>query len=158
QQHLSTLTHPLIVTRVADVADPTMLAQALGEDRIDILVNCVGWVPQGRVLDCTPDEWRLAFQLNVDSFFHAIRLVLPGMAAAHSGATVNIASLAGFRAAPTRAAYSATKAAVIGLTRSVAIDSAADGIRCNAICPAMVDTPSLRERIAAMPDPTAARA
>src|SRR5262245_10188167 len=158
EEHLSTLTHPLIVTRVADVADATTLAEALGQDRIDILVNCVGWVPQGRVLDCTPDEWRLAFQLNVDSFFHAIRLVLPRMRAAHSGAIVNIASLAGLRAAPNRAAYSATKAAVIGLTRSVAIDYEAAGVRCNAICPAMVDTPSLRERIAGMPDPTAARA
>lgn len=156
--HLAALQHPRIATRTADAADATTLAEVLGNERTDILANCIGWVPQGTLLQCTVEDWRLAFQLNVDSFFHAIRLLLPGMRDARSGAIVNIASLAGLRAAPNRAAYSATKAAIIGLTRSVAIDYAAEGIRCNAICPAMVDTPSLQDRIAAMPDPTAARA
>lgn len=156
--HLAEITHSRITTRVADVADPAKLADALGTERIDILVNCIGWVPQGTLLDCSPDEWRLAFHLNIDSLYHAMRLVLPRMRIARAGAIVNIASLAGLRAAPNRAAYSTTKSAVVGLTRSVAIDYAGDGIRCNAICPAMVETPSLLDRIASMPDPAAARA
>jgi len=158
QEHLAKLAHSRIATRTADAADPATLEKVLGTDRTDILVNCIGWVPQGTLLQCLPEDWRMAFHLNVDSFFHAIRLVLPGMREARSGAIVNIASLAALRAAPNRAAYSATKAAIIGLTRSVALDYAEDGIRCNAICPAMVDTPSLQDRIAAMPDPPAARA
>jgi 2-keto-3-deoxy-L-fuconate dehydrogenase len=130
----------------------------LGRFAPGVLVNCVGWVHHGTVLDCTSADWRRAFALNVDSIFVAVRLALPAMIEAGSGSIVNIASVAGQRAAPNRAAYSATKAAVVGLTKSISADFAARGVRCNAICPAMVDTPSLDERIAAMPDPAAARA
>jgi 2-keto-3-deoxy-L-fuconate dehydrogenase len=123
-----------------------------------VLANCVGWVHQGTILDCAPEDWRRAFTLNVDSIYFAVRFALPSMLAAGRGSIVNIASVAGQRAAPNRAAYSATKAAVVGLTKSISADFASRGIRCNAICPAMVDTPSLDERIASMPDPAAARA
>ncbi|MEP7084553.1 MAG: SDR family oxidoreductase [Betaproteobacteria bacterium] len=151
--------HPRISVIEVDATDAARMAEAVATlPRIDILVNCVGWVHHGTILDCSPEEWKLAFRLNVDSLFDLMRLVLPGMKSRRAGSIINVASVAGMRAAPNRAAYSATKAAVIGLTRSVAIDFAASGIRCNAICPAMVDTPSLTERINALPDPAAARA
>ena len=148
-----------IATRVVDVTDLPAF-QRVVDDAADtrILVNCVGWVHQGTILECSPEEWQRAFRLNVDSIYHAIRFVLPRMRAAGGGNIVNVASLAGLRAAPNRAAYAATKSAVIGITRSVAIDYARDGVRCNAICPAMVDTPSLAQRINTFPDPEAARA
>ena len=155
---LAELQQPNVRLREADAADAAALARAVGDDAFDVLVNCVGWVHQGTLLDCSFEDWQRAFTLNVHSFFHAVRLVLPAMRRAHGGSIVNIASLAGVRAAPQRAAYAATKAAVVGLTRSIAIDYARDGVRCNAICPAMVDSPSLSERIASMPDPVAARA
>ncbi|MEO8136314.1 MAG: SDR family oxidoreductase [Betaproteobacteria bacterium] len=156
---LREIVHPRVNTIPADATDAAQMAGALASvPRIDILVNCVGWVHHGTILDCSPEEWKRAFRLNVDTIFDLIRLVLPGMKARGSGSIVNIASLAGLRAAPNRAAYAATKAAVVGLTRSVAIDFAGCGVRCNAICPAMVDTPSLTERIDALPDPVAARA
>jgi 2-keto-3-deoxy-L-fuconate dehydrogenase len=156
---LAGLDHPLIDRAVLDVTDADALAATLGRmPRIDILVNCVGWVPGGSILDCGEDEWGRAFEINVLPVYRAIRLALPRMLAAGGGSIVNIASVAGLRGAPQRAAYSATKAAVIGLTRSVSADFAGRGVRCNAICPAMVDSPSLAARIAAMPDPAAARA
>ena len=156
---LAELASDAVTTRAVDVTDIAQLEAALRcFARVDILVNCVGWVHQGTILDCSPDDWRRSFQLNVDSIYHAVRFVLPGMRNAGAGSIVNIASLAGLRAAPNRAAYAATKSAVVGITRSVAIDFARDGIRCNAICPAMVDTPSLDQRINTFPDPAAARA
>lgn len=156
---LADLDHARIDRAVLDVTDAGALATAIGGmSRIDILVNCVGWVPSGTVLDCDEDAWERAFEINVLPVYRAIRLALPKMLAASSGSIVNIASVAGLRGAPRRAAYSATKAAVIGLTRSVSADFAGRGVRCNAVCPAMVDSPSLDARIAAMPDPEAARA
>lgn len=156
---LADLKHKRIETFCADVAQQQNLASIFEQVRtVDVLANCVGWVPQGTLLDCTPEDWRRAFQLNVDSIYTMIRLVLPSMLAAGRGSIINIASLAGLRGAPNRAAYSATKAAIVGLTKSVSSDFAAKGIRSNAICPAMIDTPSLSERIAGMPDPAAARA
>lgn len=158
-EKLNDFSHARIVTRQVDAADVDLMTEVM--DSIpgpQILVNCVGWVHHGTILDCSPGDWQRAFRLNVDTLYHAIRLVLPGMRQRGSGSIVNIASLAGLRAAPNRAAYAATKAAVVGMTRSVAVDFAKDGVRCNAICPAMVDTPSLDERINALPDPVAARA
>ena len=156
---MAALQHPRIVARVADATSDSQLRAAIGDTGdVRILVNCVGWVHQGTLLDCTPDEWKRSFALNVDSFYVAMRLVLPAMIAAGRGSIINVASLAGLRAAPNRAAYAATKSAVVGLTRSVAVDFAGQGVRCNAICPAMVETPSLTARIDGMPDPAAARA
>jgi 2-keto-3-deoxy-L-fuconate dehydrogenase len=146
---LAALQHPRITAKVADATSDSQLRAAIGDTSdVRILVNGVGWVHQGTLLDCTPDEWKRSFA----------RLVLPAMIAAGRGSIINVASLAGLRAAPNRAAYAATKSAVVGLTRSVAVDFASTGVRCNAICPAMVETPSLNERINGMPDPAAAKA
>jgi 2-keto-3-deoxy-L-fuconate dehydrogenase len=156
---LATLEHERIDRAVLDVTDAGALADVLaGMPRIDILVNCVGWVPSGTILDCDEHAWGRAFEINVLPVYRAIRIALPRMLAGGGGSIVNIASVAGLRGAPQRAAYSATKAAVIGLTRSVSADFAGRGIRCNAICPAMIESPSLAARIAAMPDPEMARA
>jgi len=155
---LSTLSDEGIETAGVDVTDSEALAQVLRNGHYDAVVNCVGWVHHGTILQCEPAEWRRTFQLNVDSVYEIARLVLPSMIAARRGSIVNIASLAGQRGAANRAAYSASKAAVVGLTKSISADFAASGIRCNAICPAMVDTPSLEERIEATPDPSATRA
>jgi 2-keto-3-deoxy-L-fuconate dehydrogenase len=156
---LAVLQHPCVTSRLADATSESDLRAAIGNlSDVRILVNCVGWVHQGTLLDCTPEAWKRSFALNVDSYYVATRLVLPGMIAAGCGSIINVASLAGLRAAPNRAAYAATKSAVVGLTRSVAVDFASKGVRRNAICPAMVETPSLTERINGMPDPAAAKA
>lgn len=155
---LDSLASPQISVCALDACDAAELSAAISSlPRIDILVNCVGWVPVGSILDVDADAWQRAFRINVDTVFNATRAALPMMLAAGKGSIVNIASVAGLRSAQQRAAYSATKAAVIGLTRSVSADFAPRGIRCNAICPAMIESPSLEERIAAMPDPNAAR-
>ena len=141
----------------ADASSEAAMAPLLERFRPGVLANCVGWVHQGTVLECHPDDWRRAFALNIDSIYVAVRVVLPMMIEAGTGSIINVASVAGQRAAANRAAYSATKAAVVGLTKSISADFAARGVRCNAICPAMIATPSLEQRIAGMPDPEAAR-
>jgi 2-keto-3-deoxy-L-fuconate dehydrogenase len=116
---------------------------------IDILFNCAGFVHQGMLLDATEAEWELAFDLNVRSMFRAMKAFLPGMLARGRGVIINMASVSSsVKGVPNRFIYSATKAAVIGMTRSVATDYIARGIRCNCICPGTVHTPSLEERIA----------
>ncbi|GAC1530141.1 MAG: SDR family oxidoreductase [Ramlibacter sp.] len=126
---------------------------------IDVLFNCAGHVHNGTVLEATDDEWRFAFELNVRSQFWAIQAALPRMLAqGRGGSIVNMASVcSSIKGLPNRFVYGATKAAVIGLTKSVAADYVAHGIRCNALCPGTVDTPSLQQRIDADPDPKAAR-
>jgi 2-keto-3-deoxy-L-fuconate dehydrogenase len=141
----------------ADASSEAAMAPLLERFRPGVLANCVGWVHQGTVLECSPDDWRRAFALNIDSIYVAVRIALPMMMEAGTGSIINVASVAGQRAAANRAAYSATKAAVVGLTKSISADFAARGVRCNAICPAMIATPSLEQRIAGMPDPEAAR-
>ena len=137
-------------TRVLDVRDATALAAA-AEGDFDILVNAVGFVHAGSILDCDDDAWARSFDLNVTPMFRLIRAVLPGMLALGGGSIINIASMASsLKGVPNRCAYSASKAAVIGLTKSVAADFVARGIRCNAICPGTVDSPSLRQRMAEM--------
>ncbi len=117
---------------------------------MDVLFNCAGFVHQGSVLEATEQEWEFAFELNVRSMFRTIRAFLPGMLARGQGAIVNIASVASsLKGVPNRFVYATTKAAVIGLTKSVAADCVTRGIRCNCICPGTVGTPSLDERIAA---------
>jgi len=117
---------------------------------VDILFNCAGHVHQGTILDATEDQWDFAFELNVRSMFRTIRAFLPGMLAAGGGSIVNMSSAVGsLKGAPNRSVYGTTKAAVVGLTKSVAADFVAQGVRCNCICPGTVQTPSLDQRIAA---------
>lgn len=133
---------------VLDNAAITQAAQAAGA--IDILFNCAGFVHQGTLLDATDDEWSFAFDLNCRSMFRTMQAFLPGMLGRGNGVILNMASVASsLKGVPSRFIYSATKAAVIGMTRSVAADYVAKGIRCNCLCPGTVHTPSLDERIAA---------
>ena len=149
---------PRIVTSRLDVRDDGAVARlAAAEPAVDVLFNCAGYVHGGTVLDCTDADWDLAFDLNVRSMFRTIRAWLPGMLERGKGSIVNMASAASsVKGAPNRFVYGTTKAAVIGLTKSIAADYVGRGIRCNAICPATVDTPSLRQRIASAGDPEAA--
>ena len=121
-----------------------MTALVEAEGPFDVLVNCAGFVHSGTILDATENELDFAFDLNVKSMMRTIRAVLPGMLARGDGAIINIASVASsIKGVPNRFVYSATKAAVIGLTKSIAADFVARGIRCNAICPGTVESPSL---------------
>jgi 2-keto-3-deoxy-L-fuconate dehydrogenase len=138
-------THRLDVT---DAAAVNALAEATGA--IQVLFNGAGFVHAGTVLDCTDDEWSFAFELNVRAQYRLIKAFLPGMLAQGGGSIINMASVVGsIKGAPNRFVYGTTKAAVIGLTKSVAADFVSQGIRCNAICPGTVMSPSLQERIAA---------
>lgn len=139
---------------VVDVRNPDAIAAfAKQAGKIDVLFNCAGMVPKGTVLDIDFATWNAAFDLNVNSMFHMIRAFLPGMVAARAGSIINMSSVAGsITGVPDRCGYGATKAAVIGLTKSVAADFVAQGIRCNAICPGTVDTPSLQARLHAYGD------
>ena len=125
---------------------------------VDVLFNCAGYVANGSVLECSVEDWDFSFDLNVRSMFRVIQAYLPGMIDAGGGRIINMASVASsVKGIKSRAAYSASKAAVIGLTKSVAADYVADGIRCNALCPGTVDTPSLQDRIDAYDEPVEAR-
>ena len=134
---------------VLDVTDGEAVRRLVaGLPRVDVLINCAGVVTHGTVLDCDERDWSFSFELNVSAMFRTIRAVLPGMLERGSGSIVNIASVASsVKGVPERCAYGASKAAVIGLTKSVAADFVAKGVRCNAICPGTVDSPSLRERV-----------
>jgi 2-keto-3-deoxy-L-fuconate dehydrogenase len=142
---------PGVVTLPLNVLDPAAItAAAQAHPGVDVLFNCAGFVHAGTVLDCTEDEWAFAFDLNVRSMFRLIKAVLPGMLAKGNGSIINMASAASsIKGAPNRFVYGTTKAAVIGLTKAVAADFIAKGVRCNAICPGTVESPSLRERISA---------
>ena len=151
-EHLATLARECgCSTRVLDATDGaaiTAAAAAVGD--IDILFNAAGFVHHGSVLDCSEADWALAFDLNARSHFRTIKAFLPGMLKRGGGSIINIASVAGsLKGIANRFAYGASKAAVIGLTKAVAADFVTRGIRCNAICPGTVDSPSLRARIAA---------
>jgi 2-keto-3-deoxy-L-fuconate dehydrogenase len=125
---------------------------------IDILFNCAGFVANGSVLDCTDEQWALSMSLNVTSMFRLVRAVLPQMLERGRGSIINMASVAGsIKGVPNRCAYGATKAAVIGLTKSIAADFVTNGVRCNAICPGTVETPSLHQRLEATGDYEATR-
>lgn len=134
-----------------DMLDPNAIAAAAAEHgAVDVLFNCAGVVHQGSVLDTSEADWDLAFDLNARAMFRSIKAFLPAMLAAGGGSIVNIASVASsVKGVPNRFAYGASKAAVIGLTKSVAADFVAKGVRCNCVCPGTVQSPSLDERIAA---------
>jgi 2-keto-3-deoxy-L-fuconate dehydrogenase len=134
-----------------DVTDAAAVkAAAAAHGNVDVLFNGAGFVHSGTVLDCTEEEWDFGFKLNVRSQFQMIKAFLPAMLANGHGSIINVASVAGsIKGAPNRFVYGATKAAVIGLTKAVAADFVGKGIRCNAICPGTVESPSLRDRIAA---------
>jgi 2-keto-3-deoxy-L-fuconate dehydrogenase len=144
---------PAIVTSVLDVRD-TGAVEAAAErtGAVDILFNCAGYVHHGTVLDCDEAAWELSFDINVKAMWRTIRAFLPRMIEARGGSIVNIASVASSqKGVPKRFVYGASKAAVIGLTKSVAADFITQGIRCNAICPGTVQSPSLEARIRALP-------
>ena len=151
EDKLTDLAGPSITVLRLDVLDAGNIARAAeAAGPVDILFNCAGFVHQGTVLDATEDEWEFAFALNVRSQFRMIRAFLPGMVAAGGGVILNVASAASsIKGAPNRCVYGTTKAAVIGLTKSVAADYVKQGVRCNALCPGTVQTPSLDDRIAA---------
>jgi 2-keto-3-deoxy-L-fuconate dehydrogenase len=145
---------PGILARKLNVLDPaaiTALAAEVGP--VDILFNCAGVVHNGTVLEASEADWDFAFDLNAKAQFRMIRAFLPGMLAKGAGSIINMSSVAGPKKGPVnRAVYSASKAAVMGLTRAVAADYVTKGIRCNAICPGTVDSPSLHERLRATGD------
>jgi 2-keto-3-deoxy-L-fuconate dehydrogenase len=125
------------------------LARRLGS--VDVLFNAAGFVHHGTILDCSDKDWDFSFDLNVKSMHRTIKAFLPGMLAKGKGSIVNIASTVGAnKSAPNRYVYSATKAAVVGLTRAVAMDFIGKGVRCNCICPGTIATPSLEQRIKAL--------
>src|SRR5215211_5140477 len=149
----------VIRTRVLDVTDEAAVARAAQEvGEIDVLFNCAGIVHHGTILDCTPRDWDISFNANVKSMYLVTRAFLPGMLKKEKGSIINMSSVASsIRGLPNRFVYGATKAAVIGMTKAIAADYVRSGIRCNAVCPGTVDTPSLQARINAFPDPVQAR-
>jgi len=149
-----------IETRKLDVLDSKNIEATVADiGKIDILFNCAGFVHNGTVLDCTDKELDFAYDLNVKAMVRTIRAVLPGMLSRGDGAIINMSSVASsIKGAPSRFVYGMTKAAVIGLTKSVAADYVSRGIRCNAICPGTVETPSLDDRLRAQGDYEKARA
>ncbi len=148
---LASLAGPSITVHRLDATDADDIVRVAAQaGAVDALFNCAGFVHQGTVLDATEAEWDFAFTLNVRSMFRTMRAFLPGMADRGGGAIINMASAASsIKGAPNRFIYGATKAAVIGMTKSVASDFVKQGVRCNAICPGTVQTPSLDDRIAA---------
>ena len=148
-----------ITTRRLDVTDAAaVLASASELGALDVLFNCAGFVHHGSILECDETDWDFSFNLNVKSMYLTIRAFLPAMLDAGGGSIINVSSVASsVKGIAHRCVYGASKAAVIGLTKSVAADYIDRGIRCNAICPGTVDSPSLQERIAVFDDPEEAR-
>ena len=153
-----------ITPRVLDVLDDAAIRRTIDElPPLDVLFNCAGFVHNGTILDCAPKDWEFSFNLNVRAMYMTIKCALPKMLDRYEktgkGASIiNMASVAGsLKGLPNRFVYGASKAAVVGLTKAVAADFVARGVRCNAIAPGTVDTPSLAERISAFADPVEAR-
>ncbi|MFJ3059083.1 SDR family oxidoreductase [Herbaspirillum sp. NPDC087042] len=150
KQHLEALAGIAgVETRLLDVTDDAAIKALVADvGTIDVLFNCAGYVAAGNILECDDKAWDFSFNLNAKAMFHTIRAVLPGMLARKSGSIVNIASAASsVKGVANRFAYGASKAAVVGLTKSVAADFVSQGVRCNAICPGTIESPSLNQRI-----------
>lgn len=148
---LSRIASP-IETRILDVTDGAAVDALVRGSQFDAIFNCAGWVHHGTILDCDESDWRRSFAINVDSMYRVCRAAIPGMMARGGGSIVNTSSVASsIKGVGNRFAYGVTKAAVIGLTKAIAADYVRHGIRCNAICPGTVRTPSLEARVAAMP-------
>jgi 2-dehydro-3-deoxy-L-fuconate 4-dehydrogenase len=158
-QALASLEQNAIRTRVLDVTDEAAIERVAREaGHVDVLFNCAGIVHNGTILDTKPKDWDLAFAVNVKSMYLVSRAFIPGMLKKGRGSIINMASVASsIKGLPNRFVYGASKAAVIGLTKAIAADYVKQGIRCNAICPGTVDTPSLEGRINAYADPEQAR-
>ncbi len=140
-----------IETYVLDALDPVSIRKGVWHAQPDILFNCAGYVHHGTVMDADEDDWEFAFALNVRSMYRSIRAVLPGMIERGGGSIINMSSALGsIIGAPNRCIYGTTKAAVVGLTKSVAVDYIKEGIRCNCICPGTVESPSWHERVKAL--------
>ena len=157
-------TMPNLHTARLDALDDSALRKMIGDlPPLQVLFNCAGFVHAGTILECTDDQWNLAFNLNARAMFVAAKAAIPKMVSnfEHSGtlaSIINIASIcSSIKGLPNRFVYGASKAAVIGLTKSIAADFVTKGIRCNAVCPGTVDTPSMQDRINAFPDPVEAR-
>ena len=150
---------PKIKTHQVDVCCDDQIQRLVDDlDHVDVLFNCAGRVDVGSILNCTDQQWLDSVELNISSIFRLTRAVLPRMIASGGGSIINMASvISSIGGAPDRFAYGATKGAVIGITKSIAKDFSDQGIRCNAICPSAVETPTMTERINAMPDPENAR-
>ena len=143
---LSSLTGAKVMK--VDVTDRNALSEAVQSEGFDVLVNCAGVVHSGTILEATEEELDFAYNLNVKSMFYGIQAALPAMVKSGQGSIINIASVcSSILAAPNRFVYGTTKAAIIGLTKSVAIEYITNGIRCNCICPGTVDSPSLHQRL-----------
>ena len=153
-----------VTARQLDVLDDAAVRTTIAElPALDVLFNCAGYVHNGTILDCTAKDWDFSFNLNVRAMYVAIQAALPNMLDKHQKAgswasIINMASVAGsIKGIPNRFVYGASKAAVVGLTKAVAADYVQKGVRCNAIAPGTVDTPSLTDRINAFDDPVEAR-
>ncbi len=149
-----------VETAVLDVCDSTAIAAFRDNNPApDVLFNCAGFVDNGTILDCDEAAWTRSIDLNVTAMYRMVRAFLPGMISAGGGSIINMASVvSSVIAAPNRFVYGTTKAAVIGLAKAIAADHIGDGIRCNAICPGTVDSPSLHDRLKATGDYEAAHA
>ena len=150
---------PGISTRVLNVTDADAVGRIAADiGALDVLFNCAGFVHHGSILECGESDWDFSFDLNVKSMYFTIRSFLPSMIDAGGGSIINMSSVASsIKGIAHRCVYGASKAAVIGLTKSVAADYIGRGIRCNAICPGTVESPSLQSRIDAFDDPVEAR-
>jgi len=151
EEALEDLAGDRIETYVLNALDPVSIRKGVWHAQPDVLFNCAGYVHHGTVMDADEDDWEFAFALNVRSMYRSIRAVLPGMIERGGGSIINMSSALGsIIGAPNRCIYGTTKAAVVGLTKSVAVDYIKEGIRCNCICPGTVESPSWHERVKAL--------
>jgi len=148
---LADLAHDTIETFALDVRDPDAVAKGVARAQPDVLFNCAGFVHHGNVMDATEEDWDFGFDLNVRAMWRMMKAALPGMLERGGGSIVNMSSAcSSVIGAPNRFVYGTTKAAVIGMTKSVAVDYIKQGIRCNCICPGTVESPSWHDRVKAL--------